>query len=502
MDKNAANIIELVDVCKQFDGVNVIDNMNLYVRKGEFVTLLGPSGCGKTTTLRMIAGFEMPTSGKILLNGEDISSLPPNKRPVNTVFQKYALFPHLNVFDNVAFGLKLKRNPIEVTDKKGRIKTKYEKLSRATIAEKVRKALEVVDLEGFEKRSISTLSGGQQQRIAIARAIVNEPEILLLDEPLGALDLKMRKEMQLELKAMHKKLGITFIYVTHDQEEALTMSDTVVVMADGVIQQIGTPADIYNEPKNAFVADFIGESNIYNGIMPADGKVRFLGKMFDCVDKGFEKDEPVDVVVRPEDVRMVAPEQGMLQATITSVVFKGIHYQILAEIGKAEIEIQSTQKKEIGERIGIAIAPDEIHVMKKEFTVNRFDGTITKKNTVEFGDGEFECDVTQLYPGSHLDEEDYLITAKGEKIDLTDVPVTVEVGLGDIRMSDDREEGGAEGNIISLIYKGDHYRYIVRTENEEDYVLDSEDLWNENDHVSLIIPKEKIKLTLKKAEAK
>lgn len=503
MEEKVKNkIIELIDVTKKYDDTVVIENVSLYVKKGEFITLLGPSGCGKTTTLRMIAGFEMPTSGKVLLNGKDISDLPPNKRPVNTVFQRYALFPHLNVFENIAFGLKLKKVTNTYRNKDGETYTKEEHLSKAEIAEKVKKALEIVDLEGFEKRSISTLSGGQQQRIAIARAIVNEPEILLLDEPLGALDLKMRKEMQLELKAMHKKLGITFIYVTHDQEEALTMSDTVVVMADGVIQQIGTPADIYNEPKNAFVADFIGESNIYNGIMPADGKVRFLGKMFDCVDKGFEKDEPVDVVVRPEDVRMVAPEQGMLQATITSVVFKGIHYQILAEIGKAEIEIQSTQKKEVGERIGIAIAPDEIHVMKKEFTVNRFDGTITKKNTVEFGDGEFDCDVTQLYPGSHLDEEDYLITAKGEKIDLTDVPVTVEVGLGDIRMSDDREEGGAEGNIISLIYKGDHYRYIVRTENEEDYVLDSEDLWNENDHVSLIIPKEKIKLTLKKTEAK
>ena len=502
MEEKVKNkIIELIDVTKKYDDTVVIENVSLYVKKGEFITLLGPSGCGKTTTLRMIAGFEMPTSGKVLLNGKDISDLPPNKRPVNTVFQRYALFPHLNVFENIAFGLKLKKVTNTYRNKDGETYTKEEHLSKAEIAEKVKKALEIVDLEGFEKRSISTLSGGQQQRIAIARAIVNEPEILLLDEPLGALDLKMRKEMQLELKAMHKKLGITFIYVTHDQEEALTMSDTVVVMADGVIQQIGTPEDIYNEPKNAFVADFIGESNIYNGIMPADGKVRFLGKMFDCVDKGFEKDEPVDVVVRPEDVRMVAPEQGMLQATITSVVFKGIHYQILAEIGKAEIEIQSTQKKEVGERIGIAIAPDEIHVMKKEFTVNRFDGTITKKNTVEFGDGEFECDVTQLYPGSHLDEEDYLITAKGEKIDLTDVPVTVEVGLGDIRMSDDREEGGAEGNIISLIYKGDHYRYIVRTENEEDYVLDSEDLWNENDHVSLIIPKEKIKLTLKKTEA-
>ena len=308
--ENNGKIIQLVDVCKEFDGTSVVENFNLYVRKGEFITFLGPSGCGKTTTLRMIAGFELPTSGKILLNGEDISVLPPNLRPVNTVFQKYALFPHLNVFDNVAFGLKQKRVETTYTDKKGNTKIKMEKLPKAVIAEKVKKALEIVDLSGFEKRSISTLSGGQQQRIAIARAIVNEPEILLLDEPLGALDLKMRKEMQLELKAMHKRLGITFIYVTHDQEEALTMSDTIVVMSDGAIQQIGTPEMIYNEPKNTFVADFIGESNIFTGVMPKDGLVRFCGKPFTCLDAGFEKDEPVDVVVRPEDVQITTPENG------------------------------------------------------------------------------------------------------------------------------------------------------------------------------------------------
>lgn len=500
MDKNAANIIELVDVCKQFDGVNVIENMNLYVRKGEFVTLLGPSGCGKTTTLRMIAGFEMPTSGKILLNGEDISALPPNKRPVNTVFQKYALFPHLNVFDNVAFGLKLKRTPTTFVDKKGRTKTKNVKLSRTEIAKKVKNALEVVDLEGFEKRSISTLSGGQQQRIAIARAIVNEPEILLLDEPLGALDLKMRKEMQLELKAMHRRLGITFIYVTHDQEEALTMSDTVVVMSDGYIQQIGTPEMIYNEPKNMFVADFIGESNIFSGTMPADNLVRFCGKAFVCEDGGFEKDEPVDVVVRPEDVHIVPADKGALKGKVTSVIFKGIHYQILVQCGRYEIEIQSTAAPAVGEEIGLTVSPDGIHVMKKNFRVNQYTGVITKKNTVKFGDGEFACDVTQLYPGSHLDDEGYLITAKGEKLDLTDMEVNVEVGLQDIAMSDNPDEGGAKGHIISLIYKSEYYRYIVRTENEEDYVLACEDLWNENDLVSLVIPPDKIKLTLKNPE--
>ncbi len=495
-----SKIIQLIDVCKEFDGVSVVENMNLYVRKGEFVTFLGPSGCGKTTTLRMIAGFDVPTSGQILLNGEDISHLPPNLRPVNTVFQKYALFPHLNVFENVAFGLKQKRVETTYTDKNGNQKVKQEKLPKAIIAEKVKKALEIVDLSGFEKRSIATLSGGQQQRIAIARAIVNEPEILLLDEPLGALDLKMRKEMQLEPKAMHKRLGITFIYVTHDQEEALTMSDTIVVMADGIIQQIGTPEMIYNEPKNTFVADFIGESNIFSGVMPKDGQVRFCGKSFDCLDGGFEKDEPVDVVVRPEDVKIVAPEEGKLKGKVTSVIFKGMHYQILVQCGRYEIEIQSTTTPDVGETVGLTVAPDGIHVMKKIFRVNKFNGVITKRNTVEFGDGEFACDVTQLYPGSHLDEEGYLITAKGEQIDLTDVEVNVEVDLKDIVMSDNLDEGGAQGHIISMIYKSEYYRYIVRTENEEDYVLACEDTWNENDLVSLIIPKDKIRMTLKVAE--
>ena len=498
--ENNAKIIELVDVCKQFDGVSIVENINLYVRKGEFITFLGPSGCGKTTTLRMIAGFELPSSGKILLNGEDISALPPHLRPVNTVFQKYALFPHLNVFENVAFGLKQKRVETTYVDKKGNTKIKMEKLPKAVIAEKVKKALDIVDLSGFEKRSISTLSGGQQQRIAIARAIVNEPEILLLDEPLGALDLKMRKEMQLELKAMHKRLGITFIYVTHDQEEALTMSDTIVVMADGAIQQIGTPEMIYNEPKNTFVADFIGESNIFTGVMPKDNQVRFCGKTFDCLDSGFEKDEPVDVVVRPEDVKIKAYEDGMLKGKVTSVIFKGIHYQILVQCGRYEIEIQSTTTPNVGDMVGLVIKPNGIHVMKKVFRVNKFTGVITKRNTVEFGDGEFECDVTQLYPNSHLDEEGYLITQKGEKLDLTDTEVNVEVGLHDITMSDDSDVGGAQGNIISLIYKSEYYRYIVRTENEEDYVLACEDLWNENDRVSLIIPKDKIRMTLKVAE--
>ncbi len=494
-------IIELVGVSKVFDETTAAENINLYVRKGEFITFLGPSGCGKTTTLRMIAGFDIPTSGKILLNGKDITNLPPNKRPVNTVFQRYALFPHYNIYDNIAFGLKLKRVPVTYVNDKGESYTKMQKLTRKEIDEKVKNALAVVDLEGFEKRSVSTLSGGQQQRVAIARAIVNEPEILLLDEPLGALDLKMRKEMQIELKEMHRKLGITFIYVTHDQEEALTMSDTIVVMKDGCIQQIGTPTDIYNEPANAFVADFIGDSNILSGTMVGNKKVRFCNHNFDCVDD-FEKNEKVDVVVRPEDVKMVPAESGMLKGKVVSVVFKGVHYEITAMVGRSEMVIQSTQSAPVGETIGMDIGPDDIHIMKKEFTVNKYDGYITKKNTVAFGDGEFECDVTTLYPGSHLDDEGYLITAEGEKLDLTDTDVTVEVDLKAIELSDDAEEGGANGHIVSMIYKGDHYQYIVRTEeNEEDYVLDTEDLWNENDFVSVKIKPENIVMRLKQ-EAK
>lgn len=496
-------IIELKDVTKSYeDGVVVIDNVSLTVNKGEFVTLLGPSGCGKTTTLRMIAGFDMPTQGQILLNGKDISHLPPNKRPVNTVFQRYALFPHLNIFENIAFGLKCKRVLNTYRNAEGKEYTKKERLSKKEIHEKVGRALALVDLEGFEKRSVSTLSGGQQQRVAIARAIVNEPEILLLDEPLGALDLKMRKEMQIELKEMHKRLGITFIYVTHDQEEALTMSDTIVVMADGVVQQIGTPTDIYNEPANTFVADFIGESNIFNGTVVGKRRVKFCGKTFNCVDD-FDVNEPVDVVVRPEDIDMCPAGEGTLQGKVISVVFKGIHYEITVQVGKFEVVINSTDSRKEGETIGMKIDPEEIHLMKPKYTTNVFDGVITKRNTVEFADGEFECDVTTLYPGSHIDEEDYLVTATGEKLDLTGTEVKVEVALGDVSISDDAEAGGTTGNIISIIYKGDHYRLIVRTqESEEDFVFMTNDLWNENDFVSVIIPKDKIKLTLKNTEEK
>ena len=492
------NIIELKNVRKVFEDETVaVDNFNLEVKKGEFVTFLGPSGCGKTTTLRMIAGFDIPTSGQILLNGRDISLLPPNKRPVNTVFQKYALFPHLNVYENVAFGLRLKRIENTYRNAEGKEYTKKQKLSKAEIDKKVKKALEIVDLEGFEKRAVSTLSGGQQQRIAIARAIVNEPEILLLDEPLGALDLKMRKEMQIELKKMHRLLGITFIYVTHDQEEALTMSDKVVVINDGEIQQTGTPDQIYNEPVNTFVADFIGDSNIFNGTMVGKLKVKFCGATFDCLDD-YELNRQVDVVVRPEDIKICKPGDGQLKGVVISSVFKGVHYEITVEIGKFEIVIQSTSTVPDGSEVGLKISPDGIHLMKTVYTVNSYFGEITKNNTVKFGDGEFECDVTSLYAGSHLDEEGYLITAEGEKLDLTGTEVEVEVGIHDITMTDDADAGGAQGEIISMIYQGDHYNYIVRTEeNEEDYVFSCPDLWNSGDLVGIIIPADKIKMKLK-----
>lgn len=494
------NIIELKGIKKCFeDNFVAVEDFNLEVKKGEFVTFLGPSGCGKTTTLRMIAGFDIPTEGQILLNGEDISKLPPHKRPINTVFQRYALFPHLNIFDNVAFGLKLKTRDVTYKNDAGETLIRKERLSKKEIKEKVSHALEVVDLAGFEKRSISTLSGGQQQRIAIARAIVNEPEILLLDEPLGALDLKMRKEMQLELKAMHKELGITFIYVTHDQEEALTMSDRVVVMSDGMVQQIGTPEEIYNEPQTVFVADFIGESNIFDGKMVGHKKVRFCGADFDCVDD-MALGAKVDVVVRPEDVIMTAPEDGTVTGVVSSVIFKGMHYEIIVESGVNEIVIQSTQNAVVGATIGMKLEPDGIHVILAETNRNVFDGELTRDYTVRFADGEFECDLTKLYPNSRMTENGILVDENGNGINTADVPVTVTVPIEAVTMSDDREKGGTCGNIISLIYKGDHYHYIVRTENEEDIHLHDEYLWNEQDYVSIIIPKESIELSFRDAD--
>ena len=340
-------IVELKNISKSFDGETVLDHISLDIYDNEFLTLLGPSGCGKTTTLRLIGGFDTPDEGDVIFLGERINDLPPHKRNVNTVFQKYALFPHLNVFENVAFPLREKKFP------------------KADIEKKVNDMLSLVMLSGFAHRRVTSLSGGQQQRVAIARALVNEPKVLLLDEPLGALDLKLRKDMQQELKKIQKATGITFIFVTHDQEEALSMSDTIVVMSEGRIQQIGTPIDIYNEPVNAFVADFIGESNILDGVMLEDLKVRFSGHTFQCVDKGFGSGEAVDVVVRPEDVDIVPAEKGMLQGIVTSVTFMGVHYEVIVDIGGFKWMIQTTDFVDVDERIGLFIEPDAIHIMKK-----------------------------------------------------------------------------------------------------------------------------------------
>lgn len=342
-------LIRLVDCGMRFDGETVLDNINLYINDSEFLTLLGPSGCGKTTTLRIIGGFLTPTNGDVLFDGVRINDVPPHKRQVNTVFQKYALFPHLDVYDNVAFGLRLVRP----------------KLSKREIDTRVLEMLEVVSLKGFEHRSVVSLSGGQQQRVAIARALVNRPKVLLLDEPLAALDLRLRKDMQQELKRIQQQMGITFIYVTHDQEEALAMSDTVVVMDGGKIQQIGSPEAIYNEPKNAFVADFIGESNIVDGIMRSDYIVEINGRKFPCLDKGFAPNEPVDVVIRPEDIDIVPPEQGQLVGTVTSVTFKGMMYDIIVDFRGFKWLIQTTDHSPEGASIGIKIDPDGIHIMKK-----------------------------------------------------------------------------------------------------------------------------------------
>lgn len=344
---NNKAIIELHDITKKFEGELVLDDINLSIKENEFLTLLGPSGCGKTTTLRIIGGFETPTSGEIYFDGHLMNDIPPFKRQLNTVFQKYALFPHLNVFENIAFGLRIK------------------KMDERLIESKVSKMLELFNLKNYGKRRIDQLSGGQQQRIAIARALVNEPKVLLLDEPLGALDLKLRKEMQHELKEMQRQLGITFIYVTHDQEEALTMSDTIVVMNDGVIQQKGTPIDIYNEPENAFVADFIGESNILDGIMHDDYLVEFLGIKFKCVDAGYGRGEEIEVVIRPEDLVLSDAESSPLNGIVKSVTFKGVHYEMLVEVRGFEFLVHSTAKAPVGELIGLTLTPDDIHIMVK-----------------------------------------------------------------------------------------------------------------------------------------
>jgi len=420
-------------VSKFFGDKMVLDNINLYVKKGEFVTVLGPSGCGKTTLLRLIAGFQTASEGEIKIAGKEITQTPPHKRPVNTVFQKYALFPHLNVFDNIAFGLKLKKIP------------------KQTIEKKVKAALRMVGMTDYEYRDVNSLSGGQQQRVAIARAIVNEPEVLLLDEPLAALDLKMRKDMQMELKEMHKTLGITFVYVTHDQEEALTLSDTIVVMSEGKIQQIGTPVDIYNEPINSFVADFIGESNILNGTMIQDKLVRFAGVEFECVDEGFGENMPVDVVVRPEDWYIFPDsDASQISGIVTSSIFKG-------------------------EQVGLLIKPFDIHIMKKERVCNTFEGELADGTHVEFLGCTFEClPVADIEPGAK---------------------VKVQVDFKDIILQDNEEDGTLTGDVRFILYKGDHYHLTVSSDWGEDIFVDTNDVWDNGDHVGISILPESIKVT-------
>ncbi|MBR5708437.1 MAG: ABC transporter ATP-binding protein [Oscillospiraceae bacterium] len=375
-------LIRLVDCCMAYDGEQVLDNLNLYINDSEFLTLLGPSGCGKTTTLRIIGGFQKPTSGTVLFNGVRINDVPPHKRHINTVFQRYALFPHLDVYDNIAFGLRIA------------------KLSETEISSRVGEMLRTIGLVGFEERKVSSLSGGQMQRVAIARALVNRPNVLLLDEPLGALDLRLRKDMQVELKRIQQQMGITFVYVTHDQEEALTMSDTVVVMDKGVIQQIGTPEDIYNEPKNAFVADFIGESNIIEGVMLQDRLVELFGRKFPCVDSGFAPREPVDVVIRPEDVDIVPADAGHLCGTVTGITFKGVHYDIIVDFSGFKWLIQTTDFHPVGSYIGIRLGPEDIHVMKKSKYSGMFgDYSSYSAEYDEIGDSELETAESEEAPG-------------------------------------------------------------------------------------------------------
>ena len=477
MDKNMDTIIELQGITKVFeDGFKAVDDFNLTVKRGEFVTFLGPSGCGKTTTLRMIAGFEMPTKGDILLNGKSIIGLPPYKRPINTVFQRYALFPHMNVYDNIAFGLRQQKTPADVIERK------------------VRRVLELVDLEGFERRKIRTLSGGQQQRIAIARALVNEPEILLLDEPLGALDLKMRKEMQLELKEMHDTLGITFIYVTHDQEEALTMSDKIVVMNEGQTQQIGTPEDIYNEPQNVFVADFIGESNIFNGMMTGRLKARFCGGEFECVDD-YDEGTHITAIVRPEDVLITTPERGTIVGVVDKVIFKGIHYEITVLSGKNEMVIQTVKNASPGDRVGLRVDPENIHIIIAPDHTNLFYADINREYRLEYNGHELKKNITEIFRSSSRRDDGTVVDSAGNAIEPDRVRVLVAIKPDDIEMTDDQEAGLVQGWISNLVYKGDHYSYVIHTDLEQDFVVNDEYLWNMGDQVGLLMPEDKMTFT-------
>ena len=453
MARKSETIINIENLAKAFGEKVVLENINLDIKRGEFVTLLGPSGCGKTTLLRMLAGFMQPDSGTITMEDKDILSMPPHKRPLNTVFQRYALFPHLDVYENIAFGLKLK------------------KVDAKEIEQRVRKALKMVSMTDYEDRDVNSLSGGQQQRVAIARAIVNQPQVLLLDEPLAALDLKMRKDMQMELKQMHEALGITFIYVTHDQEEALTLSDTIVVMSEGKIQQIGTPTDIYNEPVNSFVADFIGESNILNGTMIKDKEVEFIGHKFECVDAGFGENTAVDVVVRPEDIYIISnTENADFTGVVKSCTFKGVHYEMFVETDKKfELMIQDYNAFEEGATVGMFIKPSDIHVMRKERTCNTFQGVMTSPTTVKILDTEFECKEQQ---GIQIGDR-----------------VSVRVAFNRIELLDHKEDGKLIGSVHFILYKGDHYHLTVKTEDGDLIYVDTNDIWDNFDIVGISINK-------------
>ena len=451
-------IIEIKNISKSFGDKVILDDVSINVKKGEFVTILGPSGCGKTTMLRLLAGFGQADKGEILINGVDITNTPPHQRPVNTVFQRYALFPHLDVFENIAFGLKLQKVPADEIDKR------------------VMKVLKMVSMTDYEDRDVESLSGGQQQRVAIARAIANQPKVLLLDEPLAALDLKMRKDMQIELKEMHRKLGITFIYVTHDQEEALTLSDTIIVMNEGKIQQIGTPTDIYNEPQNSFVADFIGESNILNGRMIKDRLVEFVGHEFECVDEGFGEDVQVDVVVRPEDIYIMNKLEGaQFAAKVKSCTFKGVHYEMFVETENGfELMVQDYNAFEPDSEVGLLIRPADIQVMHKERICNTIEAEIVDANHVKFFEETFEC----------LPHNGF---AEGEK-------VKVEVTFSKVDLIDHPEEGMLSGLVHFLLYKGDHYHLTILTDEGYHLWVDTNDIWDKGDLVGINIAPKDIKI--------
>ena len=453
------NIIELKNITKSFPDKVVLDDVSLSVKKGEFLTILGPSGCGKTTLLRLLAGFNSASSGEIYIDGRAMTDIPPHLRPVNTVFQRYALFPNYNVYDNIAFGLKL------------------HKVDKKEIEQRVKRALKMVGMTDYEHRDVQSLSGGQQQRVAIARAIVNRPTVLLLDEPLAALDLKMRKDMQMELKEMHRSLGITFVYVTHDQEEALTLSDTIVVMNEGKIQQIGTPTDIYNEPCNAFVADFIGESNIMNATMVRDRLVNFMGRDFECIDEGFGENVEVDVVVRPEDVYIIRnAEAAMFHGVVRSCIFKGVHYEMFVDTPDGyEIQIQDYNNFAVGQEVGMMIKPADIHVMKKECTENHVEGEMVDATHVKMLGETFECEAQEGL-------------SQGDKVD-------VAFSFSSVELTDDSDDGTSWGIIRFILYKGDRYHLTVRTDDGDNIYVDTHDVWEDLDEVGIKITPSALRIT-------